>query len=663
MSRHFGRMRALALPAPGIVSLPASPWWCGWLLAALCGVLATSGGCVTIGAYETPLRNAVADRRERKDATRTLSEPVAVFLARYGLVDEAMEDPGAAARRLETRLEVEPEPGGALALGELSYRAGLRREAEAPVLALPWYRDAAACAALALAEPVDAHSERAVEVHNLALKRLIRLSQDEGIRGDASWRTVLAEQGLTLESSASYLNPLQLADLRLADDMKVDGMDNVYKASGLGIPVVALRRADPKVSTDPRDQFLPRELRTGATVVLRTTGGLRGRDWRRRPATLYFADPFGEEALPFGSNGVRLASDRTTALADQVAQVRLDKLEWMGLFQSSFKRPGVTTGLYMVRPYEPGKIPVVLVHGLFSSPRAYVQTINELTNTPVIASRYQFWVFLYPTGMPIPNSAAKLRESLTRVREMLDPGHTDAAFDQMVLVGHSMGGLLSKMMVQNSGLELWNSTIRIPYDQFRFSPRLHQTVGASLVFQPLPFVRRVVFIASPHRGSPLASDLFGRTIARLVGRPDELALSMKEAETLNGAHVIAPEMRGRTPNAIGNLQTDSPVLAALDRIPIDAKVPYHSIIPLIFGVTGTDGVVLYNSSHLDGATSELVVPGNHSSQQKPEVTRELRRILLEHLGSLGSAPGPVISSPQTVVDLPSPQTRESGPLP
>ncbi|SIO58367.1 Chlorophyllase [Singulisphaera sp. GP187] len=587
------------------------------------------------------MRNALEGRRERVEAMRLLSAPTGVFLTRHGLVDEAANDPGATARWLETRLAAQPEPGGALALAELSFREGLLRERKSPASALPWYRDAAACAALALAEPAGSSSESAIETHNLALKRLIRLSQDDGVRGERSWRDVLGAQGLALVSSATYLHPTQLADLKVADDLRVTGMENVYRSSGLGIPVVAHRLADSTATTDPRDQFLPREIRLGATVVLLPEGGLGAGEWRRRPASLYFADPFGAPSLPFGESTVSLATDRTTPLADQVARVHLDELEWAGLFHSSFRRTGVQAGLYMLRPYDPGKIPVVLVHGLFSSPRAYVQTINELSNTPLIASRYQFWVFLYPTGQPIPVSAARLRTWLTRARETLDPEHTDAAFDQMVLVGHSMGGLLSKMMAQDPGLELWNSTIRIPHDQFRFSPKLHETLEASLIFRPLPFVRRVVFIASPHRGSPLASDLFGRTISRLVGRPDELAESMKEIEALNGPKVIAPEMRGRTPNAIGNLRPDSPVLAALDRVPIDPNVPYHSIIPQILKVSGTDGVVLYNSSHLNGAASELIVSGNHSSQQKPEVTQELRRILLEHLGSVGSASGPV----------------------
>ncbi|AGA27656.1 lysophospholipase [Singulisphaera acidiphila DSM 18658] len=640
MSRLLGPIRTFVPRAWGRSPAPSLRWRL-WLVVAICGLLATSGGCVSIGAHEASLRNILEGRRERVEAARYLSAPTGVFLTGQGLVDMAANDPGATARVLETRLEAQPEPGGALALAELSYREGLRREAHSPATALPWYRDAAACAALALAEPAGLSSEHAIATHNLALKRLIRISQADGVRGDGSWREVLGGQGLALVSSTSYLHPAQLADLKVADDLRVTGMHNVYRSSGLGVPVVAHRLAGPTETTDPQDQFLPRETRTGATAVLLPEGGLYAGQWRRRPASLYFADPFGAPSLPFGENDVSLATDRTTPLADQVARVHLDQLEWAGLFHSSFKREGVEAGLYMLRPYEPGKIPVVLVHGLFSSPRAYVQTINELSNTPLIASKYQFWVFIYPTGLPIPASAAKLRMWLTRARETLDPGHTDAAFDQMVLVGHSMGGLLSKMMVQDPGLELWNSTIRIPHDRFKFSPKLHETLEASLIFRPLPFVRRIVFIASPHRGSPLASDLFGRTISRLVGRPDELAESIKEIEALNGPRVIAPEMRGRTPNAIANLQTDSPVLATLDRVPIAPNVPYHSIIPQILKVSGTDGVVLYNSSHLDGAASELIVEGNHSSQQKPEVTQELRRILLEHVGSIEAGSGPV----------------------
>ncbi len=166
----------------------------------------------------------------------------------------------------------------------------------------------------------------------------------------------------------------------------------------------------------------------------------------------------------------------------QVARSPLAALEWTGLFDSNFERRGLEAALYMLRPYEHGKIPVVFVHGLASSPRAWVQTINELQNNPSIAAHYQFWMFLYPTGQPIPGSADQLRRSLIKARETFDPRQSDATLDRMVLVGHSMGGLLSKMMVQDSGLALWDATITVPRDQFKGSPQTpasHSTAASS----------------------------------------------------------------------------------------------------------------------------------------------------------------------------------------
>jgi pimeloyl-ACP methyl ester carboxylesterase len=302
----------------------------------------------------------------------------------------------------------------------------------------------------------------------------------------------------------------------------------------------------------------------------------------------------------------------------------------------------------MMRPYEPGKIPVVFIHGLFSSPRAWTQTINELRNSPELGARFQYWLFLYPTGLPIPGSAARLRDSLVDVRESLDPAHVDPALDRMVLVGHSMGGVLSKMMVQDTGLALWNAAITVPHDEFKGSPELKTGLDHVLVFQPLPFIRRVVFVATPHRGSPIADSLFGRTISDLIRRPAELASRLREIEKLNGPNVMARELKSQPLNAIGNLRTNSPILAALDHIAVSPDVPYHSIIPLIGGEKGTsDGVVQYRSSHLDRAASERIVAGTHVSQEEPQVTLELRRILLEHLTTADPAVVRAATTPGT----------------
>jgi hypothetical protein len=46
----------------------------------------------------------------------------------------------------------------------------------------------------------------------------------------------------------------------------------------------------------------------------------------------------------------------------------------------------------------------------------------------------------------------------------------------------------------------------------------------------------------------------------------------------------------------------------------------------------TDGVVAYESAHIEGVASELVVRSGHSTQSHPETIEEVRRILREHVG-------------------------------
>ncbi len=605
----------------------------GRSVAVACLILAASAGCAGVKAREPALRNAFRDLRERRQAAEVPADPWARVLAREGLLDLAGRDPVVAAARLEDRLAVRPEADGALALAELSYRVGIDRQAGTPGEAIAWYRDAAALATLALREPGGTRPDLAIRVHNLAVARLIRIAQAEGHRSDGGWSEVLADRGVALDSSTPDLAPRRFADLLPVEDIRISGMAHVYRNDGLGVPLIVHRRVEPSSSPDPLDRFHPRELRSAATALVVPVGGLADRAWRRSPATLALFDPFRDHSIRLGDRELPVAGDRTTPRAVQVAQGTLPALEFTGLFDSDFRRPGVEAGLYLMRPYEPGKIPVVLVHGLFSSPRAFLQNMNELENDPEIAARYQFWVFLYPTGQPIPASALQLRASLVRVRDALDPNHADSSMDQMVLIGHSMGGLLSKMMVQDTGLTLWNAAFRRPFAELKASPETRQILDDSLIFRPLPFVRRVVFVATPHRGSPIADQWFGRTIASLIRRSSKTGQMIKEVVDLNGPDLIAPEFRHAPLNAISNLRTDSPILRALDQVPIDPKVPYHSIIPRMAGTMPTDGVVEYRSSHLDGAASEEIVPGTHFAQtlQSPDVIREMRRILQLHL--------------------------------
>lgn len=596
----------------------------------LLGLIAASG-CSGVTARDVGLRRTLADRREAREARAEPSAVGSAVLAREGLIELAKSDPAAAATRLEARLRDRPEADGALALAELSYRAGLTRQAVAPDDALDWLRDAARLASLSIREPGGTRPDLAADLHNRAVARLIRIAQAESKAEGGEWAEVLGRHGVNLAGASPDLAPARFSDLKLVEDLRVEGMQHVYKTEGLGVSLVAHRRVQPEGSPDPLDRFHPRELRLPATALMAPSGVLKDQDWRKRPATLSLVDPFLEQAVHLGSAELPLAADRTTPLAVQVTQGSLPTLEFTGLFDSDFERPGVEAGLYLLRPHEPGKIPVVLIHGLYSSPRAFLQNMNELENDPEIAARYQFWVFLYPTGQPIPTSAAQLRASLDRVRDALDPDHADPSMENMVLVGHSMGGILAKMMAQSTGLTLWDAAFRRPPGELRASDETREILHRSLIFRPTPFVKRIVFIATPHRGSPIADQWFGRTIAAFIRRTDQQARISKEIVEMNGPDLIAPELRRMPLNAIGNLRSDSPILKALNEIPIDPTIPYHSIIPQLAGKLPSDGIVPYRSSHLDGARSELIVSGTHSAQQNPEVTAELRRILRLHL--------------------------------
>jgi pimeloyl-ACP methyl ester carboxylesterase len=609
------------------------------LVAGLLSI--ASAGCAGIKAHDARLRTTVADIGERIEANRgaDLSPEATAVLARLQLLKLVHEDPVGAARLLEDRLQTQSEPDGALALAELSYHIGVIFQSGSPSEAMVRYRDAAVLAALVVADPGSRRTDLAVDLHNRSLARLIRLAETKKARQTCSpnWRQILEAEGLAVHSSTAYLEPARIGDLRVAADYRIEGMGHIYRASGLGVPLVAHRWTERDDSKDVQEQFFPREMRIAATAIVSPGGGLLGGEWRRNPATLQLLDPFTNRSTAIGQRQLTLATDTTTPLATQVSRAHLATLEWTGLLESDFERLGVDTGLYMLRPYEPGKIPVVFVHGLVSSPRAWVQAINELQNTPELDAHYQFWLFMYPTGRTIPTSAARLRQALLHARDMLDPDGSDSAFNHTVMVGHSMGGVLCKMMAQDSELQLWNATITVAPDQLKAPPDFRKSLDEVMIFRPVPFVSRLVFIATPHRGSPVADSGLGQAVSNLVRRNVETDARIAEVEALNGADVISPELRGHAINAISNLRTDSPILAALNRIPIQPRVRYHSIIPLIGGTADTDGVVEYRSSHLEGAASELVFAGTHISQQEPPVIRELDRVLRDHLAAVSSS--------------------------
>jgi hypothetical protein len=306
-----------------------------------------------------------------------------------------------------------------------------------------------------------------------------------------------------------------------------------------------------------------------------------------------------------------------------------------------FLSPGTAdreAGLRLLEPYQRGKIPVVLIHGLLSSPDTWSDLISELRCRPDITATYQFWVFGYPTGVSFLRSAAQLRDELTDAVRRFDPAGTDPALNRMVLVGHSMGGLVAKLQVADSGPWLWASVSHVPFECIRADEHTRVRLGSALFFRAQPFVQRVIFIAVPHRGSSFAARFVGRASSLLVNLPDDDEERHRQL-VRNNPHAFARFVERRLPTSIDMLQPGNPLLETIAELPIDRGVRLHSIIgtglPMLTSGPA-DGVVPVSSALHQCVDSELYIPTTHRWVHRDlDTAEEVARILREHASALG----------------------------
>ena len=539
------------------------------------------------------------------------------------------------------------DPDVLLARAVASYQAGLDARRTSRDVDARYQVDALADASGALvgllAEPggrgPDPRAAEARVLLDAAQAEFLRVTSGRRVRLDEGWRAGLAEKNirLTIARDAEFLSPESFDEFLFVDDYAIKHLPHEYKTEGIGVPLIALRKFDLRqiAGRKGEEKFLmPRQVYP-MTALLKLdppTSDLPGEPYGLR---LELHDPLLEQKVELGGRSEPLATDLTTPLVYHFVQSPLPILQEIGLLDPQWLEK--LAGLYMLHPYEPGKIPVVLVHGLRSSPAAWMKVINDLRGDPALRDRYQFWLFMYPTGTPFPISAARLRKGLDELREVIDPARADKALDRSVLVGHSMGGLISKMMIERSGDELWKLIGRRPFEELQATPEHREMLRRIFFFEPHPSIARVVFIATPHRGSDLGDQFIGRLADRLIRLPLSLRMLYRTLLAQNGPDFFTPEIReGGLPSSIDELRPDNRLLKTLASLPRKPGVRVHSIIgqedPNLPIEQGSDGVVSYTSSHLDWAESELVVPGDHVCQDTPQTIEELRRILYLHIG-------------------------------
>jgi hypothetical protein len=256
---------------------------------------------------------------------------------------------------------------------------------------------------------------------------------------------------------------------------------------------------------------------------------------------------------------------------------------------------------------------------------------NELMNDPLLHRRVQFWLFQYNTGQPVLYSAYLMRRALSATIAELDPAGQDAALRRMVIIGHSQGGLLTKLMAVSSGARFWNNMSTVPLEELDLPAETRELLREAMFFEPLPAVQRVVFVATPHRGSFRARGFVLNLVRRIVRLPGRLVSQFQDLLTRpEFAHLGMSQL----PTSVDNMSPGHPFIRTLAAIPVDPRITAHSIIAVKRRgppIGQTDGVVAYESAHIEGVASERVVRSSHSTQSHPETIEEARRILREHL--------------------------------
>jgi pimeloyl-ACP methyl ester carboxylesterase len=428
-----------------------------------------------------------------------------------------------------------------------------------------------------------------------------------------------------------------LIDFVPVAELEVVGLPTVHRWPGLGAPLAAGIASETPVAADllaPRARYPVTALLLFPDIHAQLHGD-------RIQSTLEVYPGFGEQSVTIDGRPVPLEAEPTAALALGLdnpalwARERAGFLRGMGVITEQ-------TRLVSLRPYTPGLIPVVFVHGTASSAGRWAEIYNELDNDPRIHDRYQFWSFSYETGNPIAYSAMLLRESLEHAVARVDPEGRDPALRQMVIIGHSQGGLLTKAMVVEPGTALWNNISKEPIEKLDVQAETRDLLRRALLFHPLPFVRRVVFIATPHRGSYVAGNWLAHQVARLVSFPVDLTSMFTDLVVRNEQALALGELRPKgLPSSVNNMTPGNPFVKTMAELPIAPGVAAHSIIaakddrpPLDHA---EDGVVAYKSAHLEGVDSECVVRSSHSCQSNPHTITEVRRILLLHLETAGAA--------------------------
>ena len=603
------------------------------------GALAAAG---LLAGCATPIGVRTEDPREvQRYLTRSAltddrpSDFSLIQLRLYDLLKLYDADPDAALAKLhEAALAADLPPQALFALAELSFLRAEQTGLQAGYAATVIYSYALLFPEVERARlaGLDPRERIAADLYNRALTSAFRRTKQGTIAlgGSREFDLPIGHLVVSIPPDMLQMSGSELYDLQPVTELEVWGMRNRYRRPGIGAPLAAKTRPLPgAVQVVP----VPPLMRVPLTAVIRIDGPLEGLRKRDFHAQLLLFASLDTESMEIDGRAIPLEAEPTASLAASLAESQFWKRELQAFLGNAIglRRESALFGL---RPYRTGRIPVVFVHGTASSPARWADMVNDLLAAERMRERYAFWFFAYDSGNPIGYSGHQLREALTQAVARADPDGDDPCVRDMVVMGHSQGGLLTKLTVIDSGDAFWRNISDKPFDELKLDPEDKALLRRVLFVEPLPFVSEVIFLATPQRGSYLAGPQIVRRLAEYFVRlPSEVVRVGAGVTTYAAAGATGLSLE-RIPTSIDNMSPSNRFIKALAQISPSARVRAHSIIAVDSDEPldeAGDGVVKYQSAHVEPVESELIVKSPHSGMQAaPATIEEVRRILAAH---------------------------------
>ncbi|MEY4702037.1 MAG: hypothetical protein RL326_2224 [Pseudomonadota bacterium] len=438
---------------------------------------------------------------------------------------------------------------------------------------------------------------------------------------------------LSISEGANVESPTEYNSIEPASAIGLEGLTNRHRREGIGVGLVACRK---RRDDDGLEQYLPR---VGTCLPLTAVVRFPAKGCQGEACTANFEliNSVTTEVYQSPNGSLPLAADFTAPLAAVVQKTGMSG--WDGLFDAIQGNEELlkNTGFYTLEPYDAGKIPLITVHGLFSNPLTWLDVHNELMGDPIIRKHFKVWHYLYPTNLPILENAKTFRQKLDELEGYLAAHQANGSKPKgMVVVGHSMGGLLTRSAVVDS-TPLMEYFLEDPKRLSKINKDTADAVRSYLEFKPKPYIDRVIFVAVPHRGSSIADNWIGSIGRWLLSLPKTIVQRTVHVAR-EARNILRPDLQtafdGGPASSISGLSEKSPALQGLSKTTVSQAIPFHSIIgDQGLGNTpdSSDGVVAYKSSHVDGAQSELIVAADHTAHAHPQALLEIRRILRLHV--------------------------------